>query len=136
MARILIIESDPDIRTILITALKRYSHTVRGAPDCAYGLEVDACFHPELVVIDLELPTVNGWATLRQIRARHTDANIPAIAITTHLHPTYQLRALLAGFDDVLIKPFDLDDFIASITANLPAAQPVVVNREVGAPPF
>lgn len=116
MARILVIEDDADIRTLLLLILQRAGHIVRGAPDGARGLELASELQLDLIVIDLELPVLNGWAMIRRLKERKSTRAIPVLAMTAHEYPSYRLQALLSGFDDILSKPFDLDDFVSSVT--------------------
>ncbi|GAB4122504.1 MAG: response regulator [Roseiflexaceae bacterium] len=124
MARILVIEYDPDVRTLLLMLLQRAGHSVRGVPSGMRGLELMADIQPDLVLVSLELPVMNGWSVLRQARADHQLRRVPLIAMTTQPTPAYRIQAILAGFQDVITKPFQIDTLLQSVTVLAPPQEP------------
>jgi DNA-binding response OmpR family regulator len=112
MARVLVIEDDDDVRTLLLLVLQRQGYLVRGARDGMRGADLVGEFQPDLIVLNLELPVINGWAVLRRIRVRRSTRRIPTLALTTQMCEYYRLQAHMAGFDEILGKPFDLSIFL------------------------
>lgn len=115
MQRILVIETDNDIRTLLLITLQLQGYIVCGAPNGVRGAQLIREFRPDLVVVELELPLLSGWDLIRRIKYTYGQRSVPTIALTSYNHISYRLRAYLAGFDDVLIKTCELNLFIESV---------------------
>ncbi|WP_344167872.1 response regulator transcription factor [Pilimelia columellifera] len=131
MARLLIIEDDVDIRTMLIRALRDRGHAVDSAPTALAGLESAMRERPDLIILDLGLPDVDGLEALRMLRAV---SGVPVIVATARDAEPDLVRGLDAGADDYVVKPFTATAMDARIRAVLrrraPDAQsagPIVV---------
>ncbi|MGB8021428.1 MAG: response regulator transcription factor [Candidatus Nanopelagicales bacterium] len=116
MSRLLVIEDDPGIRTALIHALTDLGHAVDSAPNAMNGLQQAISGNPELVVLDLGLPDLDGVELLRMLRAVSAT---PVIVATARDEEEQVVRALDAGADDYVIKPFGAVALDARIRAVL-----------------
>ena len=116
VAGLLIVEDDARIRTALVRALDERGHAVASAPDGLSALRELARVAPDLVVLDLGLPDVDGIELLRMLRAVNT---VPVIVATARDDDPSIVRALDAGADDYLIKPFSAEQLDARIRAVL-----------------
>jgi CheY-like chemotaxis protein len=102
---ILLVEDDEDSRTLYRLALEYFGYDVMEAADGADGLAAARIRLPGLVILDLSLPRLDGWSTLRELRADPATARVPAMALTGHATDTDRARAQAAGFDLFLPKP-------------------------------
>lgn len=116
MTSILIIEDDPGIRSALIRALTDRGHAVASAPDGMSGLHEALSNGPDLVILDLGLPDLDGVELLRMLRAVSA---VPVIVATARDDDQQVVRALDAGADDYVVKPFSAEAMDARIRAVL-----------------
>ena len=134
MAQLLVVEDDERIRTALIRALRERGHAVSSAGTALAGLRQAVEERPDLVVLDLGLPDLDGHELLRMLRAV---SSVPVIVATARDDDDSVLRALNSGADDYVLKPFRADQLEARIRAVLrraagavdPATAPVTVGR-------
>ena len=132
MTSILVIEDDPSIRTALEQGLADHGHTVQTAATGIAGLEAVLGDHPDLVLLDLGLPDVDGLTVISMIRAA---GSVPIIVITAVDDDPTMIRALDAGADDYIVKPFGLEQVSARVRAvlrrstNSPTAEPIRVGE-------
>ncbi|HEV8659030.1 MAG TPA: MASE1 domain-containing protein [Thermoanaerobaculia bacterium] len=103
--RILIVEDNPDARQILSLLLKREGHEVRTAADGHAALAEAQRFVPEVVLLDIGLPGMDGYAVARQLRASRESAGAYLVALTGYGQPEDLERSRAAGFDQHLLKP-------------------------------
>jgi two-component system, OmpR family, KDP operon response regulator KdpE len=120
MARLLVVEDDPGIRSALIHALSDRGHAVDSAPSAMQGLQQAISGDPELVVLDLGLPDLDGVELLRMLRAV---SRTPVVVATARDDEEQVVRALDAGADDYVIKPFSATTLEARIRAVLRRTQ-------------
>jgi DNA-binding response OmpR family regulator len=113
---LLLIEDDPAIRSALSRALSERGHGVHTAPDGMSGLQAAVDLRPDLVVLDLGLPDVDGTTLLSMLRAVSA---VPVIVATARDDETEVVRALNAGADDYVVKPFLAEHLDARIRAVL-----------------
>ncbi len=125
-SRILIIEDERIVAEVVERYLRRDGHDVRAVHDGAAGLQAFDEFGPDLVVLDVMLPGVDGLELCRRIRAR---AQTPIIMLTARGEETDKLVGLGLGADDYITKPFSPREVSARVTAVLRRAGP----REAGA---
>ncbi len=116
MARLLLIEDDPTIRTPLMRALHERGHAVASAGTAMEGVQAALADRPDLVVLDLGLPDLDGREMLRMLRAV---SRLPVIVATARDDETEIVRVLDAGADDYLVKPFTAAQLDARIRAVL-----------------
>jgi DNA-binding response OmpR family regulator len=116
MARIILIEDDVEIRRLVADALAKEGHDVETAATAMSGLELGIRNTPDLVVMDLGLPDLDGNELLRMIRAISA---VPVMVITARGADDAVVRTLDAGADDYLIKPFSVAQLLARVRALL-----------------
>jgi DNA-binding response OmpR family regulator len=116
MARVLVVEDDPLVRSAVIADLSRRSHAVRTAGTALDGIRELSSFPPEVIVLDLGLPDLDGRQALRMMRAVSTT---PVIIATACDDESEIIRLLNAGADDYLVKPFSCEHLAARISALL-----------------
>lgn len=117
MASILVVEDDPVIRQTVEYALKRAGFTVHGVDDGARALQAAADFAPDLVLLDLMLPNMDGYEIAEKLR--ETDKETAIIMVTALDTERDKVRGLDAGADDYLTKPFSIEELLARVRANL-----------------
>lgn len=124
MARILLVEDNPDNRDMLARRLRRKGHEVSVAVDGVEALSTARAEKPELVLMDLSLPVMDGWEATRQLKADPATEAILVIALTAHAMQGDRERALDAGADDYDTKPVELPRLLKKIEALLPSEGP------------
>jgi DNA-binding response OmpR family regulator len=115
-ARILVIDDEPDIRTLLRSLLERAGYSVDAAADGRAGLRAFYASTPDLVVLDVTMPELDGWATLERIRDL---SDVPVIMLTARSAELERVRGLTHGADDYVAKPFGRQELLARIQALL-----------------
>jgi two-component system cell cycle response regulator DivK len=115
MTKVLYVEDNEDNIYMLKNRLSRKGYTVLIATDGAQGVAMAAAEQPELILMDLSLPVVDGWEATRQIKAAETTRHIPVIALSAHAMTGDRERALAAGCDDFDSKPIELDRLIGKM---------------------
>ena len=116
MSRILIVDDDRSLLELLTDYLGRLGHEIRGVPD---GQQALACFDdppPELVLLDVTMPGLDGWQVLARIRAA---SQVPVIMLTARGEEPEVLRGFAGGADDYVTKPFSFAQLAARIKAVL-----------------
>ena len=114
--RILIVEDNPDNRTLLTDILTALEYTVIEATDGEQGVAKATEERPDLILMDLSLPQMDGWTATRHIKANAALAHIPVIALTAHAMIGDREKALEAGCDDYISKPIDLHELRTKLT--------------------
>jgi len=121
VADVLIIEDDATIRTALVRALTARSHSTMTAPTAMTGLQSLVATRPDVVLLDLGLPDLDGAALLAMIRAV---SDVPVIVVSARDDGAGMVAVLDAGADDYLVKPFAADQLDARIRAVLRRSDP------------
>ena len=114
--RVLVVDDEPGIVDFLELGLTREGFTVVGASDGAHALAVLRESPPDLVVLDVGLPGLDGFAVLERIRAEST---VPVVMLTARGDVDDRVRGLGLGADDYVAKPFHLEELVARIRAHL-----------------
>ncbi len=115
-ASILYIEDDPEMIDLVSLILIRQGYQVAGANGGRKGLELAGSSRPDLVLLDLMMPDMDGWDVYHQLKSSELTRNIPVIIITARSQTIDQVLALqIAKVDDYIIKPFKPDELIQSI---------------------
>lgn len=119
MARILIVEDEPDLREMLATSLRDDDFAVTGAPDVRSAWDALINQPPDLVLLDWMLPDITGIQLLRRIRNHRKLGNIPVIILTARAEESDRIHGLDSGADDYVVKPFSLKELRARVRAQL-----------------
>ena len=114
-AEILIIEDDKDSRELVAYLLAASGYATRSATNGALGLRAIGALRPDLVICDLQMPVMDGYAVIRQLRETSATRSIPVIAVTALSMAGDRESVLAAGFDGYLSKPIDPETFVAEI---------------------
>lgn len=117
MARILVVEDDPIIRQTEEYALRRAGFEVSSSADGLEGLEMALSQQPDLIVLDLMLPGIDGYRFAEEVRRTNTDVAIVMVTALDGERDT--VRGLDAGADDYIGKPFSMEELLARVRANL-----------------
>jgi DNA-binding response OmpR family regulator len=113
--RTLIIEDEPQLARHIRAALVRHGHVAEVEYDGATGLQAALSHPPDLIVLDVNLPTVDGFELLMRVRAANTTTRV--LMLTARGEVEDRIRGLKAGADDYLAKPFDMDELVARVDA-------------------
>jgi len=119
MALILVIEDNELNRDLLVRRLERRGHSVHWAADGEQGVRLVHEVHPDVVLMDMSLPRLDGYAATRQLRSDPATADLPVIALTAHAMTGDRERCLAAGCTDYDTKPVDLNRLLVKINALL-----------------
>jgi two-component system cell cycle response regulator DivK len=119
MTKILYVEDNEDNIYMLTRRLRRHGFEVVTATDGAAGIRAAARERPDLVLMDLSLPGLDGWEATRQLKAAEDTKSIPVVALSAHAMAGDRERALAAGCDDYDSKPIELPRLLAKIDALL-----------------
>jgi CheY-like chemotaxis protein len=122
MPKILLIEDNEMNRDMLSRRLVRGCYEVIIAEDGARGVAMATSDRPDLILMDMSLPVIDGWEATRRIKATSELRKIPIIALTAHAMATDRDKALEAGCDDYDTKPIELQRLLGKIETLLAAA--------------
>ena len=120
MPTILYVEDNEDNVYMLVHRLRRHGLKVVVAGDGAQGVEAARRERPDVVLMDLSLPVLDGWEATRRLRQDPETRSLPVIALSAHAMAGKRERALAAGCDDFETKPVDFDRLLVKIRAHLP----------------
>jgi CheY-like chemotaxis protein len=123
MTRILLVEDNEMNRDMLSRRLERKGYTVLIAVDGAAALELAHAETPDLILMDMSLPVVDGWEATRRLKAAPETQVIPVIALTAHAMSDDRIKAAEAGCDDYDTKPIDLPRLLGKIETLLGHAE-------------
>ena len=119
MAKILLVEDNEMNRDMLSRRLVRNGHEVLIAIDGQQGINMALSELPDLILMDMSLPVIDGWEATRQVRANDATRKIPVIALTAHAMSGDRERAMEAGCDDYDTKPVEITRLLGKMTALL-----------------
>jgi len=122
--RILVADDNVDAAETLAILLESLGHAVHKVHDGEAAVEAAAAFDPELVLLDIGMPRVNGYDACRRIRSQAGGAARTLVAVTGWGQPQDQLRAREAGFDRHLVKPLDMEQLMQLISTRLEGSAP------------
>ncbi|MFZ2362240.1 MAG: response regulator [Anaerolineae bacterium] len=120
--RILVIEDNADMREFLQRILKRRGYGYLGAVDGAEGVALALAERPDLILMDLALPVLDGYEATRLLKANPACAATPIVAVTAHARAVDQERALESGCDAYISKPYSIRQLFELIEQFLPPA--------------
>ncbi len=117
MPTVLLVEDNEMNRDMLSRRLQKRGYDVLLAVDGGHGVAVARAESPDLILMDMSLPVMDGWEATRTLKAGPETRNIPVIALTAHAMSTDRDRALQAGCDDYDTKPIELPRLLAKMEA-------------------
>jgi two-component system, cell cycle response regulator DivK len=120
-ADILVVEDSPHSLELMAYLLSAQGHRVHGAPTGRQAVELARSERLDLVLLDLQLPDLDGYQVLRELRAGALPADVKIVAVTAVAMVGDRERTLVAGFDHYMAKPINPRGFCAEISAWLPA---------------
>ncbi|MFH8453288.1 response regulator [Streptomyces fungicidicus] len=121
MTRVLVVDDDPAIVRALVINLKARSYEVDSAQDGAGALRTAGARHPDVVVLDLGLPDMDGVEVIRELRGW---TRVPILVLSARHASDEKVQALDAGADDYVTKPFGMDELLARLRAAVRRAEP------------
>lgn len=115
MTKILLIEDNEMNRDMLERRLRRKGYDVVLAVDGEKGVDMAATETPDLILMDMSLPGIDGWETTRRIKAARESSDIPIIALTAHAMTSDRDKALAAGCDEYDTKPVEMERLLGKM---------------------
>jgi two-component system cell cycle response regulator DivK len=125
MAKILLVEDNEMNRDMLKRRLKRKGYDVFIAVDGAEGVELSQTQHPDLILMDMSLPVMDGWQATQKIKTHPKTKNIPVIALTAHAMAGDREKCLAAGCNDYDTKPIEFPRLLQKIEVLLQQSTPL-----------
>jgi two-component system, cell cycle response regulator DivK len=123
MNTILLIEDNEHNRYLATFLLEQRGHAVRMAINGPHGIESARALPPDLILLDIQLPGMDGYAVARALRSDPGNTNTPIIAVTSHAMVGDREQALAAGCNGYIEKPINPDSFVAEVESHLRARQ-------------
>jgi two-component system cell cycle response regulator DivK len=123
MAKILLVEDNEMNRDMLSRRLIRRGFQVVFAMDGQEGVDLARSERPDLILMDMSLPVIDGWEATRRVKADEATRGVPVIGLTAHAMSGDREKAIAAGCDDYDIKPIELDRLIGKIERLLGATK-------------
>lgn len=118
---VMVVDDEPDSVAVATEVLEFYGATVYNASDGEQALEILSRVKPDLILSDLSMPKVDGWALLSAIRTDPILADVPVIALTAHAMTGDKERGLAAGFTSYLTKPISPLTLVGDILQRVPS---------------
>ena len=115
MPKILLVEDNEMNRDMLSSRLEKRGYALTIAVDGAQGVALAQSAHPDLILMDMSLPVIDGWEATKQLKADPATAGIPVIALTAHAMESDRQKAIAAGCDDFDTKPVELARLLVKI---------------------
>jgi len=122
LTTVLYIEDNEDNAYMLSRRLKRRGFNVEIAVDGEAGVSKAISLKPDIILMDLNLPTMDGWEVAKLLRSNATTKSTPIIAVSSHVLPMERETALSAGCNDYETKPIDFERLLSKIRKNLAAS--------------
>jgi two-component system cell cycle response regulator DivK len=122
--RVLLVEDNDDNRLIYATILTHRGYSVVEAPNGLDGVLKAEAHHPDLIIMDISLPVMDGLEATRRIRANPSTSSIPVLAVTAHAREADRERALRAGCNDYLAKPVEPRRLVEQVERLIGPASP------------
>ena len=119
VARILIVEDEPNIIKLISIRLERLGHSINEADNGVAALEIVRASMPDLILLDVMIPVLNGFQVLQQLKADPTTASIPVLMLTARGHERDIVAGIEGGADDYIVKPFSFPELISRVSSAL-----------------
>ena len=119
MARILIVEDEANIVKLFSVRLERLGHTICAAASGGAALDAAHAASPDLILLDVMIPEINGFEVLQQLKADPATAPIPVLMLTARGHEHDIAAGLEGGAEDYIVKPFSFPELIARVSIAL-----------------
>lgn len=119
MARILVVEDNEMNRDMLCRRLEGREFEVQWAVDGREGVALAQAAQPDLILLDIDLPVMDGWEAIRILKSTEATREIPVIALTAHAMTSDRERVFAAGFDEYGTKPVEFETLMGKIHALL-----------------
>ena len=116
--RLLIADDDPDLVEACALFFRAYGYTIRTAADGVDALAAYCDWHPDVVMLDIQMPRMHGWAVAREIRRMSVTPWPLLMAVTALCAPSERAESLKAGFDHHFVKPAELPVILAAIASH------------------
>jgi CheY-like chemotaxis protein len=120
--RVLLIEDNEQNRYLTTFLLEKNGYSVISAADGIQGIALAETVDPAIILLDIQLPRMNGYDVVRALRERPALRSVPVIAVTSHAMAGDRDKALASGCDGYIEKPIDPDTFVSEIARHLPRA--------------
>lgn len=117
--KILLVDDEPDNIEVVAESLEFYGMTVRTAENGKIALETLQEFTPDLILLDLSMPVMDGWQTLHQLKSNPQTSTLPVLALSAHAILGDRERALEVGFNGYMTKPVDVPNLLRDLKAAL-----------------
>jgi len=117
--RVLLVEDNPDNFELVRFLLEQAGYQVLAARTGRQGMDLARAEHPDLILMDLSLPEVDGWTAAAELKADPATADIPLLALTAHTLPGDRQHAAEVGFNGFVSKPINIARFPEAIAAGL-----------------
>src|SRR5687767_8516568 len=115
MTTVLVVEDDDAIARLLNLQLTTEGYTVVTAADGTAALKAVAAEPPDVVLLDVMMPDMDGWAVLRRIRAEEATAHLPIVMLTSRVMPADEIRGRNLGADAYMTKPYQLEALLETL---------------------
>ena len=122
---VLLVEDNDDNRTIYATILEHYGYTVAEAPNGLEGVQKAEALCPDLIIMDISLPVMDGLEATRRIRANPRTATIPVLAVTANARESDRASVLRAGCDRYLAKPVEPRRLVEEVQKIIGPSMPI-----------
>jgi pilus assembly protein CpaE len=132
--KVLVVDDDLNIQRVLVFTLKQEGFEVHVAADGQAGVEMAASLEPDLILMDVAMPTLDGYAATQQIRANESGRRVPIIMLTGEADVEQRVKGLRAGADDDIVKPFHPLELMARIKALLARSGGGVAKKSAAEP--
>ena len=119
MARILIVEDEANIVKLISIRLERLGHSINSADNGVAALDIAREITPDLILLDVMIPVLNGFQVLQRLKADSATAPIPVLMLTARGHERDIVAGIEGGADDYIIKPFSFPELIARVSTAL-----------------
>ncbi len=133
-ANVLLIEDNEQNRYLATFLLERHGYHVEAALDGVSGVEMAAASTPDIVLLDIQLPGMDGYQVARALRRISAMAMVPIVAVTSYAMPADREKAIEAGCNGYIEKPIDPDSFVSEISRFLPSPSPAPTLAPAPAP--